>query len=416
MTLFVRPEQAGSKLNRLLIFHDGKYIGEYERSQDADIERKRAEINDAESILLEVFNRHGEFCVRWDSKERKKSVRRVDGVEVTVIPKSLWKRPSWQSNATRKPAIRPDALMSNVARPTNNKTNEFSTPSKTNDRSKKEDLPSPIQNEFNELKTIIHLAAHPHEGGSVTMLKELFDNSCAAIEREYQRLEHCKGWRFITGPKATLARNTRILFISLNPGGDYDPPDHPHESSENGSSYLIESWKGKPKGKESLQVQFQRMASKLQQIYRHQGSVEDFIDTQILTAHFIPFRSSRFNTLHRSAESIIFGRTLWDRILKHLSPDLIITLNPETFQHISEILENNGCILEEHKSFQTGWGTGTSRPIGCEVSKYKRMANIVSILRLPHLSTFKLFSKPECKPYLDEIFNFACIEPSEKAV
>jgi len=263
---------------------------------------------------------------------------------------------------------------------------------------------------------MVHLAAHLHEVDTTTMLKELFDNSCAAIEREYQRLEHRIGWRFITGPKATLASDTKILFISLNPGGDFDPPDHPHESSENGSSYLIESWKGKPKGKESLQVQFQRMASKLQQIYRYQGSVEDFINTQMLTAHFIPFRSRRFDTLHRKAESINFGRTLWDQILKHLSPDLIITLNPEAFQHISGILENNGSILEEHKLFQTGWGAGTNRPIGCEVRKYKDKANIVSILRLPHLSTFKLFSKPECKPYIDEIFNFACNKPSDKSV
>jgi hypothetical protein len=112
MTLFVRPEQAGSKLHRLLIFHEGKYIGEYEKSQDADIERKTAEIHDAESILLEVFNKYGEFCVRWDSKERKKSVR-VNGVEVTVIPKSLWKTPSWQSNTSTKPAIRSDTATPN---------------------------------------------------------------------------------------------------------------------------------------------------------------------------------------------------------------------------------------------------------------------------------------------------------------
>lgn len=240
------------------------------------------------------------------------------------------------------------------------------------------------------------------------MLKELFENSCNAIEREYLRLGHRIGWRFITGPKATLTKETKILFISLNPGGDCDPPDHPHESSEKGSSYLIESWKGRPKGKESLQVQFQRMALKLQQIYGIQGSVEDFINTQMLTAHFIPFRSSRFETLHNKAESIAFGRTLWGKILSHLSPELIITLNPETFQNISETLESNGYGCNKQQYFQTGWGAGTNRPIGCEVRKYSNNTKLVSVLRLPHLSTFKLFSKPECAPYLDEIFNFAC--------
>lgn len=96
MALFVRTEQVGLKLHRLLIFHEGKYIGEYEKSQEANIERKKAEINNAESTLLEVYDQYGEFCVRWNSKERKKSVR-VNGVEITVIPKALWKPPSWGS-------------------------------------------------------------------------------------------------------------------------------------------------------------------------------------------------------------------------------------------------------------------------------------------------------------------------------
>jgi hypothetical protein len=240
------------------------------------------------------------------------------------------------------------------------------------------------------------------------MLIELFENSCQEIEREYLRLGHRIGWRFITGPKSTFSRDTRILFLSLNPGGDCDPPDHPHESSEEGSSYLIESWKGRPRGKESLQVQFQCMASKLQQGYNDKSRLEDFINTKILTAHFIPFRSPRFDSLHNKAESIGFGRTIWSKILKHLSPNIIITLNPETFKHISQILVDNGCVLAEHKYFQTGWGVGTSRPIGCEVRKYNQHTNIISVIRLPHLSTFKLFSKKQCSPYLDEIFDFVC--------
>lgn len=238
------------------------------------------------------------------------------------------------------------------------------------------------------------------------MLNELFENSCKAIEREYQLLGHRIGWRFVTGPKSTFSQDTKILFISLNPGGDCDPPDHPHESSEDGSSYLIESWKGRPRGKESLQVQFQRLASKLQQTYGDTGSLENFINTKILTAHFIPFRSPRFDALHNKAESIKFGRSLWGQILRHLSPNIIITLNPESFQNISEILAGNGCEVIEHKHFQTGWGVGTSRPIGCEARKYNQRGNLVTILRLPHLSTFKLFSKAECAPYLDQVFNY----------
>ena len=95
MPLFVRTEAIGTKLHRMLLFHGGKYIGEYERSQEADIERKKAEIIDAAEVLLSLFERHGELCVRWDGKARKKSVR-AKGIEVGVIPRSAWKAPSWQ--------------------------------------------------------------------------------------------------------------------------------------------------------------------------------------------------------------------------------------------------------------------------------------------------------------------------------
>ncbi len=246
------------------------------------------------------------------------------------------------------------------------------------------------------------------------MLRVLFRESCESIDREYVRLGHTLGWRFVTGRKSTFAKRTEFLFISLNPGGDYDPPDHPRESSEGGSSYLIESWKGKPPGQESLQVQFQRLIAKLQEVCGDENNLEYFIDNMLLTAHFIPFRSPRFNSLHKKDESIKFARELWARIFRSISPRIMITLNPETFQHITEILSASEGKLIEHRTFQTGWGVGTNKSIGCEVNKYERASKTVSILRLPHLSTFKLFSRDSCEPYLNDVFTFLCSTDFEK--
>lgn len=95
MALSVRHESIGKKMNRLLIYSNGNYLGEYERSQEADIERKKEEINAAESMLLSIFEKHGEFCVRWDGEKKQKSIR-VNDVEVGTIPKSAWRVPSWQ--------------------------------------------------------------------------------------------------------------------------------------------------------------------------------------------------------------------------------------------------------------------------------------------------------------------------------
>lgn len=95
MSLFVRTETIGPKLHRLCIFIHGTYIGEYERSQAADLERKQAEIIAAQTELLELYRKHGALRVRWNRKDHEKTVRRSDGVKVGVIPRKAWRTPSW---------------------------------------------------------------------------------------------------------------------------------------------------------------------------------------------------------------------------------------------------------------------------------------------------------------------------------
>lgn len=95
MSIVVRTESIGIKLHRMHMYNGEVYVGEYERSQKADIKRKEAEISAATDVLLALFQKHGELCVRWDGKARKKSIR-AGGIEVGVIPKSAWKAPSWQ--------------------------------------------------------------------------------------------------------------------------------------------------------------------------------------------------------------------------------------------------------------------------------------------------------------------------------
>ena len=235
-------------------------------------------------------------------------------------------------------------------------------------------------------------------------------NAVSRRFRDVAKLTIAKMDQAVQAGKGTFSSHTEVAFISLNPGGDIDLPDHPHESSEQGSAYLIECWKGKAAGTENLQIQFQRLATTLQQHFGDKSSLADYINTKILTAHFIPFRSQRFKTLHARAESIKFGRKLWKRIFKFILPSTIVTLDPHTFGAMSEIIASSGGVLLSKEKFQTGWGFGSSRPIGCEVRKYRQAAKVVTILRLPHLSTFKLFSNEKCAPYLSEIFGYVCRE------
>jgi hypothetical protein len=88
-------------MNRLLIYSNGIFIGEYDKSQQADIDRKIEEINAAETTLLSNYEKHGVFLVRWDGKARKKSIRvkdidQVKYIEVGSIPKAAWRPASWQ--------------------------------------------------------------------------------------------------------------------------------------------------------------------------------------------------------------------------------------------------------------------------------------------------------------------------------
>lgn len=95
MGLRVDAQSLGTKLHRLAISYDGQFIGEYERSQAADIDRKKEEIKCALSLLLGIYRSKGEFVVRWDGRQRVKSVR-VSGIEVAQIPTRCWRRPSWE--------------------------------------------------------------------------------------------------------------------------------------------------------------------------------------------------------------------------------------------------------------------------------------------------------------------------------
>lgn len=72
MALLIDHYANGKKLYRLEIRHDGQYIGEYERSQAGDVERKKEEVRCAADLLLRVYQQCGEFKVRWNGDRREK--------------------------------------------------------------------------------------------------------------------------------------------------------------------------------------------------------------------------------------------------------------------------------------------------------------------------------------------------------
>ena len=221
-------------------------------------------------------------------------------------------------------------------------------------------------------------------------LAALIEVCGAEAEAACARLAHLSGWRFLTGPRATLVAGTQIALITLNPGGG---PESAHQSGvsyEDGSCYVTERWLGQRAGQAPLQRQVQALFRELMSHLGEAGPVEAFLGDRVVTAHFIPFRSASFEDLPNPKASIDFARGLWTKVLDAWRPKLIFTIDHETFSNLAEICQHHGGRVLENACFSTGWGS-----ITCEVVRldgYRPGSTIVA--RLPHLSRFSLFSEP----------------------
>jgi hypothetical protein len=201
--------------------------------------------------------------------------------------------------------------------------------------------------------------------------------SAGAIQQEYDRLGYSLGWRFLTCPESH-ATDPKALIISLNPAGreEHGPP----WSQEAGSAYVVESWKGLPAGNAPLQIQVQRLVERLG------------LDIgQVLSGHFVPFRSPSWDELAHREEAISFGKKLWYQFASGLKPRRVICIGHEVSTHLRGLFG-----VHKLRDRPSGWGpqkirTATGR-------------NGLQLVSLPHLSRFTLFTSEACQPYLDSVF------------
>ncbi len=194
------------------------------------------------------------------------------------------------------------------------------------------------------------------------------------IEAAYQRLGYRIGWRFMTSPVASFC-NPKVLLVSLNPSGQVE--HGPRWSQEAGSAYVVEGWGGQRPGSDALQVQ-------IQGLIRHLGANFE----EVASAHFVPFRSQRWADLEHKPQALAFAASLWSDFIGSMRPEYVICLGTKVGEYIPKLFG-----VESLSKHRTGWGdislaTGQTRHGG-------------QLAILPHLGTFKLFSRPECKPFLD---------------
>jgi hypothetical protein len=215
------------------------------------------------------------------------------------------------------------------------------------------------------------------------MLDELYRASCAEIEARYTASSNALGWRFLMCPRRNLSPDIRVAMITLNPGGATEPPDHPRESSEVGSAYLHETWPGHEPGSAPLQRQIQALFEQLNQEIGAAPDGRHLLEAS-LAGYFVPFRSRSWQTLEDKRQSIVFSRKLWTDIFQQIEPELVLCIDQRTTKEIRRILEARNHVRAEAHSLPTGWGQ-----INAEVTR----VGPTTLLRLPHLSRFRLFGR-----------------------
>ena len=197
-----------------------------------------------------------------------------------------------------------------------------------------------------------------------------FEDLVECIKHVYTNLGHTLGWRFLTSPRTTLSRRTRAVFVTLNPGGNEIPPDHPPESCEEGSAYKVECWKNCPRGEAPLQKQIQGLYCRLGW---------DF--DEVLSGQLVPFRSPCWKSLPRRPESLAFGEKLWKEILDYVQPEMIVAMGKSQLRApMRRILGNP----DSSREIWVGWGRVTS---GLDVYSTCRLVT------LPHLSRFPIIGR-----------------------
>ena len=191
------------------------------------------------------------------------------------------------------------------------------------------------------------------------------------------------GYKLLYCPWRTI-QSAEIAFISLNPMEPVIGEGFKVISDERGNSYEVEKYTTKS----PLTHQFLLLC--------------EFLSTSpdaVLTGTICPFRSARWGdnkfldgsafTNELKKVGLAVGEEFWVEALRDVK--LIIVISKVTENSITKIL--NASLDTETDS---GWGNYSLR-------RYKNTRD-QSIVALPHLSTFKLFSRPKCEEYLEAIF------------
>ena len=206
------------------------------------------------------------------------------------------------------------------------------------------------------------------------MEKKIWESRLNKIATDYQFDD---GYKLLYCPWSTIEAST-LAFISLNPGAAPSGVQKNLVSDECGNSYVEEA----NNTESPLTRQFILMSQML-----------EYPPSRILTGVIHPFRSNSWKDFSKERKDIGLqvGVEFWSRALSQKINTIVVT-GSETCQHLIKITNSK---LE--LSIPSGWGT-------TQIHRYVN-SHGCKVIALPHLSRYKLFSRPECQQPLTKIFN-----------
>ncbi|RAH95677.1 hypothetical protein DLJ53_34095 [Acuticoccus sediminis] len=198
------------------------------------------------------------------------------------------------------------------------------------------------------------------------------------IEAAYIASGNALGWRFLMSPPAVLD-GAQVAFIGLNPGGSVRPSEHAEFAMGAGSAYALESWAGHPPGCSPLQREVLLLFDRI-------GVAPD----TVLAGNLVPFRSRDWGGLRNRKNALRFGGELWRDVLARAGCTLIVTM---------------GAVVTDTIAPMLGCDRSMTRPIGWGKVKGVQSTFVGgTLVGLPHLSRYRVISRPQCSAPLEALF------------
>jgi len=220
------------------------------------------------------------------------------------------------------------------------------------------------------------------------------ENLSEFIQIQYDNLKNDMGWDLLfCRYENMLSPQYPVAFFGINPGGG--PCDNKAISVESECAYYNERWKGCKKGNAPLQQQ-------MKHLYTMVGdelgvSYTQLMDGSLMT-NYIPARSRNWYSLKGKDEWLEHARLIWGERIKQVHCKLYIAISRIVFDELDSHLTKQGFQMVEKINELIGWGR-----VRYQIQRYERGDQVSLIVRLPHLSTYKIFSRPACQPAIDRI-------------